>query len=182
MRDFYSLIKAVRRAIDGQRSGSVAWPIFLTALCRNFGGKPEVLKTVLRTFRSQLNISKDPITLPSALTLIRENLEDPYARHLMLLTENGAALHLLFQCGVVTLGEGTRVLIGSSFSADASEYHLISQINSIKRAMQVGQHVILFNCGGLYEALYDVLNQVRTCFFTNMLFVLIDTNLLCRPT
>lgn len=78
----------------------------------------------------------------------------------MVLTVHGAAMALLFQCKVIELGESTKVLIGSSFSSDASEYHLISQINSIKRAMQVGQRVVLLNCDALYEALYDVLNQV----------------------
>lgn len=161
MRDFYSLIKAIRRAPREKGSLRVEWPVFFAALCRNFGGKPIVLQRVLRTFRQQLQIKGGgAATLPSPLSLIRNNLADPEARHLMVLTVHGAAMALLFQCKVIELGESTKVLIGSSFSSDASEYHLISQINSIKRAMQVGQRVVLLNCDALYEALYDVLNQV----------------------
>jgi hypothetical protein len=44
-----------------------------------------------------------------------------------------------------------QVLIGSGFSKDATEYHLISQINAVKRAMQLGKTVILLNCDNLYE-------------------------------
>ena len=51
---------------------------------------------------------------------------------------------LLFQCNVVSHEKGV-VLIGICFSADMSEYHLISQINSVKRAMQIGQTLILLN-------------------------------------
>jgi hypothetical protein len=159
MRDFYSLIKALRRAPKSEGNTKVEWPVFFTALCRNFGGKPEVLERVLAIFQRQLQ-STATMKLPSALTLIRANLQDPDARHLMVLTVHGAAMALLFQCGVIELGESTKVLIGSSFSSDSSEYHLISQINSIKRAMQIGQRVVLLNCDSLYEALYDVLNQV----------------------
>jgi len=166
MRDFYSLIKALRRAPRPVGSSRVEWHTFFTALCRNFGGKPDVLRRVLTIFRQRLKLSHAPMSLTPALTLIRENLADADARHLMVLTVHGAAMQLLFQCGVIELGERTRVLIGSSFSSDASEYHLISQINSIKRAMQIGQRVVLLNCDALYEALYDVLNQA---FVTRMM-------------
>lgn len=154
MRDFYSLIKSLRRLPHTQHN-------FVTALCRNFGGRRDVLHRVLTTFCDQLgHPHMDTSAVPASLTLIRDNLNDMDARHLMVLTVHGAAMGLLFQCGVVKLGGGTLVLIGSSFSSDASEYHLISQINQIKRAMQVGQKVVLLNCDMLYEALYDVLNQV----------------------
>ena len=67
------------------------------------------------------------------------------------LTDHGAAQSLLFQCNVVS-HEKSVVLIGSCFSADMSEYHLISQINSVKRAMQIGQTLILLNCDNLYRS------------------------------
>jgi hypothetical protein len=167
------------------------WPEFVTHLCRNFGGKPDVLAEVLRVFHAEcesrqqgrFSVAHLPAgansdaggsaagggaaaaglspsggrrvatELPSSLDLVRANLCDQNARHLMVLTARGAALALLFQCGVVS-HTTTTVLIGSSFAADSTEYLLISQINAVKRAMQVGQTVLLYNCDNLYEALY----------------------------
>ena len=174
MRDFYSLVKALRRA--QQQNVSFAdreqldWTTFVLHLCRNFGGKSNVLERVLRVFQHQFTAHGNTIgsggepALPSSLELIRTNLSDESARHLMVLTVHGAALALLFQCGIVS-HETSIVLIGSSFTADSTEYHLISQINSIKHAMRVGKTVVLLNCDSLYEALYDVLNQA---FVTRM--------------
>ena len=164
MRDFYSLIKALRSSHTARDPGStMQWAEFMKYLCRNFGGKPDVLQHVLRVFSenltsSQLGSRPTHMQLPSSLELVRSNLQDTDARHLMVLTDHGAALTLLFQCSVVA-HETSVVLIGSCFSDDMSEYHLISQINAVKRAMHKGQTVILLNCDNLYEALYDVLNQ-----------------------
>lgn len=146
--------------------GRMVWSQFVTLLCRNFGGKPAVLKEVLRVFHAECEsrtlvprrVRQLQRQMPSLLSLIRANLTDPDARHLMILTVHSAALTLLFQCGVVSHAT-TKVLIGSSFPEDQDEYHLISQINAVKRAMQLGQTVVLYNCDNLYEALYDVLNQ-----------------------
>jgi hypothetical protein len=48
---------------------------------------------------------------------------------------------------------------GSAFDADNQELLLIQQINAIKRAMALGNTVVLVNHDAIYEALYDVLNQ-----------------------
>jgi hypothetical protein len=134
MRDFYSLIKALRRHGDevarsktgGGSSGAISWPQFVMHLCRNFGGKPDVLTTVLEVFhrtcsaataasgggggrtgsnsrgRSRVNAPVELTReLPSSLQLIRANLADKHARHLMVLTDHGAALTLLFQCNIL---------------------------------------------------------------------------------
>ena len=42
---------------------------------------------------------------------------------------------------------------------DASELHLIQQINEVKTAMATGSTIVLLNHDQIYEALYDVLNQ-----------------------
>ncbi len=66
------------------------------ALCRNFGGKRELLLHVLRTFHIACFNSARFSTPPLLTRLVHENLQDPASRNLMLLTENSAALPMLF--------------------------------------------------------------------------------------
>ena len=123
-------------------------------LCRNFGGKPDVLRRVLAVFNSKcIKGGAAPPTPPGSRSLIEMNLDDLSSRHLMAITRNGAALPILFGCGLLKY-EDTTVLIGSEFSADATELQLIQQINVVKRCMQQGHTVVLMNHDNIYEALY----------------------------
>ena len=126
-------------------------------LCRNFGGKPDVLRRVLAVFNSKcIKGGAAPPTPPGSRSLIEMNLDDLSSRHLMAITRNGAALPILFGCGLLKY-EDTTVLIGSEFSADATELQLIQQINVVKRCMQQGHTVVLMNHDNIYEALYVLL-------------------------
>lgn len=93
----------------------------------------------------------------SVVDLITRNLNDAHSRHLMVLTNNVAALGLLARTGF--LGNGTRVLIGSRFRDDQRQMYLVDQINQVKLAMAMGETIVLVNHGNIYESLYDVLNQ-----------------------
>jgi hypothetical protein len=68
--------------------------------------------------------------MPQVKDLIADNLREPQARHLMLLTKNTAALPLLFGSGLLDEGS-TTVLIGSVFEEDQNELHLVRQINEV---------------------------------------------------
>ena len=182
MRDYYNLVKFLRKTIYGGGGGEggeekeesgegerergsdggnmkVDPSILLFGLCRNFSGKKDLLNKIIKLFHKNCFGGKRSIPKLASITeLIKSNLEDHSARHLMLLTRNSSALHLLFENGLVD--ENTsKVLIGSEFKDDKTELHLITQINEVKLSMANGTTVILLNHDNIYEALYDVLNQ-----------------------
>ena len=129
-------------------------------LLRNFGGNEEVVDTVCNVVGKECYNDFDALRthrLPP-LRLIASNLSDPESRHLMLLTENGAALPLIFDSGLLN-PDNTEILVGSTFKDDSHELHLIQQVNKVKAAMAKGKVVVLHNHDSIYESLYDVLNQ-----------------------
>ena len=133
--------------------------LVMYSLERNFGGHPELIKTVRTAFStecfSEEELSVAPLTAPE---LIRSNLCDNSARHLMVLTCCGAAISLLFSDELLDINN-TEVLVGNTFKDDAHELHLIQQVNRVKTAMARGGTVVLHNHDAIYESLYDVLNQ-----------------------
>eukprot|EP00004_Rigifila_ramosa_P001109 TRINITY_DN1107_c0_g1_i3.p1 TRINITY_DN1107_c0_g1~~TRINITY_DN1107_c0_g1_i3.p1 ORF type:complete len:6204 (+),score=1430.96 TRINITY_DN1107_c0_g1_i3:1580-18613(+) len=160
MRDFYHLIKLLRKELV--TSGKDLSPQqLLFALCRNFGGKKEILDHVVATFYKSCFSEAERESFPPAPSLrdlIQANLTDKHSRHLMLITINDAALPLVLGCKLLS-EKDTTVLIGSQFKEDASELQLVQQINEVKNAMAAGTTVVLLNHDNIYEALYDVLNQ-----------------------
>ena len=130
------------------------------ALLRNFGGNRDVVRKVCKVFGHQCYNDETAISR-RALTpirLIAANLCDASSRHLMVLTNNGAALPLLFDTGLMDANQ-TEVLVGSTFRDDDHELHLVQQVNRVKAAMAMGTAVVLHNHDSIYESLYDVLNQ-----------------------
>ena len=161
MRDYYCLLKSLRSELQNQND--LNSEILSIALCRNFGGKKELLDKVLQTFYTNcFNNNNESSSLelnyPPIEKLIQLNLNDSNARHLMILTKNNAALPILFGSHLIN-EKFTNVLIGSEFKDDKTELHLITQINQVKLAMAEGKTLILLNHDNIYEALYDVLNQ-----------------------
>ncbi|KAJ1621668.1 hypothetical protein T492DRAFT_886545 [Pavlovales sp. CCMP2436] len=169
-RDYYALIKLLRLELG--HSGRELTPSLLAyALCRNFGGQPRLTRHVLGTFADQLagawfagtaESKREAFThvaLWPVLKLIDANLkaDSLTTRHLMLCTQNAAAVGLLRAAGMLN-DSRTDVLFSSHF-ADESELTIIRQVNQVKTAMALGRTVVLVNHDNLYEALYDVLNQ-----------------------
>eukprot|EP00755_Sulcionema_specki_P009898 Sspe_Gene.44944::Locus_22125_Transcript_2_2_Confidence_0.500_Length_15952::g.44944::m.44944 len=151
-------------ALNQRRAYNSAQPVspalLSYVLCRNFAGKPDLVDTVLTTFGKACfanEASLRPYTLPSVAAMAA-NLLDSNARHLMVLTRNGAALPLLFSTGLLDKTT-TPVLIGSTFRDDEHELHMVQQVNKVKMAMAAGRTVVLVNHDNIYESLYDVLNQ-----------------------
>jgi E3 ubiquitin-protein ligase RNF213 len=157
MRDFYNLVKLLKAQLSGPNQKLTA-TLLTTSLCRNFGGKRELLDNVLRTFHQECFGSEKKLNIPKVTDLIRENLSDTSARHLMVLTKNSVALPLLLGSKLIDQSR-TKVLVGSEFQDDRTEHHLVTQINEVKLAMAEGATLVLLNHDNIYEALYDVLNQ-----------------------
>uniref|UniRef100_A0A7R9YCP3 Uncharacterized protein n=1 Tax=Pinguiococcus pyrenoidosus TaxID=172671 RepID=A0A7R9YCP3_9STRA len=159
MRDYYHLLKFLRNEIKaGRRLDS---RLLIHGLSRNFNGKPEVFSRVMQIFEAECRAHVRRWNVedrPTSRELIGMNLRDKGARHLMLITVNGAALPVMFGCGLVN-HESAEVLVGSQFPDDQSELALVQAINKVKNAMSVGRTVVLMQHENIYEALYDVLNQ-----------------------
>jgi hypothetical protein len=91
------------------------------ALLRNFNGKPVLTERLLAVFHRCCFGPAVPLgAVPGVDALIRANMADPLARHLMLLTRNGAAPGLLAAAGFIDPATAT-VLVGSEFPDDRSE-------------------------------------------------------------
>ena len=188
MRDYYSLVKSLHAELPKNMKKLLATTIpkekVIFAICRNFSGRDDILRDVLYVMCVELfggpkgknkgGVKKmEEMTIgeveqvfgfqmPLLPELIRSNLKSSTlsreSRHLMLLTNNCAALPLIFSCGLVNR-TSTKVIIGSEFVEDNTELFLVQQMNEVKLAMAKGKTIVLMNADNMYEALYDVLNQ-----------------------
>jgi len=78
LRDFYALIKSLQGSSPLDGLGTAVW--------RNFGGSPEDVKTFSEILEKNLGHEELRIHPPPVMDLVRENLQDKHARHLMLIT------------------------------------------------------------------------------------------------
>eukprot|EP01124_Arcella_intermedia_P034928 TRINITY_DN8767_c0_g1_i1.p1 TRINITY_DN8767_c0_g1~~TRINITY_DN8767_c0_g1_i1.p1 ORF type:complete len:3649 (-),score=794.98 TRINITY_DN8767_c0_g1_i1:25-9951(-) len=160
LRDYYHLIKFLHRNLED----TVTPELLESAVRRNFGGIPSELVKIMDEFFSRVGLARSKANeknSKSVIKLIESNLSDKYARHLMLLTHNDAALQLLFDQELLQ-HEKTVVLFGSDFPADQSDLYICLNIQTIKSCMAKGETVILIHSENLYESLYDMLNQHYT--------------------
>eukprot|EP00927_Polykrikos_kofoidii_P035934 TRINITY_DN30416_c0_g1_i1.p1 TRINITY_DN30416_c0_g1~~TRINITY_DN30416_c0_g1_i1.p1 ORF type:complete len:2733 (+),score=408.03 TRINITY_DN30416_c0_g1_i1:610-8199(+) len=175
LREFYSTVRVVNAELRQKvaeseaASASVAKSkdaaivlepeSLMKTVLRNYGGRPHVeLETVLEVFSRQCGMSLVNVSRPSTPELIKQNLCDPEARHLMLLTRNNAALRLLFEAGLLS-HDRAEVLFGSTFQGDQGDVAVASMLQSIKAIMRLPVVLVLVHCDALYESLYDLLNQ-----------------------
>ena len=175
LRDFYCLIKMLY-SLCRQFNTTLNERIMMHAVKRNFGGITNI--DVLEVFNKSLTgLDASEIgPLSSPLSLIRASLDSSLnykdvrdeasfdrSRHLLLLTENTAALDILFQSKI--LSQNTKVMFGSSFPLDKERFNIFHNINTIKVYMELGQVVVLTNLSNLYESLYELLNQFYVRLF-----------------
>ncbi len=182
LREFYSTVRHINRALQKRAASSendlvvVDGPLVLSAVQRNYGGKPKEMENVIQTFFNHLGVELQGLRRLNVDTLVRANFSSPEARHLMLLTKNNAALGLLFDLGIIDHSK-TEVIFGSDFPSDQTDLQVCLNIQRVKQCMAVGVTVVLVHCEALYESLYDLLNQhyteyggqqyVRLAFGTN---------------
>jgi len=136
--------------------------VLLNSVLRNFGGRPHEMTRIIRCFFDELGLPlSDSWRETSIESLVLQNIQEPDARHLMLLTKNNAALSLLFDREILRQ-EKTEIIFGSDFPLDQTDLQICLNIQRIKVCMAEGVTVVLVHCESLYESLYDLLNQHYT--------------------
>jgi MoxR-like ATPase len=152
LRDYYSLIKSLT-------GGSDFWQLNIS-LQRNFGGLPGEVAKIQKIFLDKLKkhmTSSGQDVIP-VTQLIQENLADPHARHLMLITSGDSAVGILKQ-SLEQLEKETIMIYGSRFEEDLSEDYNYRILSRIILCMERQCILILRDLERIYGSLYDMLNQ-----------------------
>lgn len=165
LREFYSTVRAIntsissRKLITGSEVIAMDSEILINAILRNFGGRPQEMDRIIQCFFLRLGLplvnSWRDILIED---LIKSNLKEPEARHLMLLTKNNAALSLLLDRSIL-MKDKTEIIFGSDFPLDQNDLQVCINIQRVKLCMAEGITTVLVHCESLYESLYDLLNQ-----------------------
>ncbi|XP_038050110.1 uncharacterized protein LOC119723500 [Patiria miniata] len=157
LRDYYSLIKSMAMPPSTQEGLSS----LESGLRRNFGGIRSDMPDIMNTFMEALDVAQNPERHPSALDLIKENLEDKHARHLMLITSGDSALSIIEKV-LFELNKKPIILLGSRFDDDVSEEYNYRILSRIILCMEEGYVLVLRDLENVYSSLYDMLNQNYT--------------------
>eukprot|EP00731_Ephydatia_muelleri_P007093 Em0003g1341a len=172
LRDFYSLIKMLYRMCCRNKRLPTP-PELENAIRRNFSGKdgfdPTVVFKKWKVLPKQYSCNAGEHDSNPLLGMIRSSLASKESalngesRYLLFLTENYAALKILFhylEDAVMTHSKVKPfILFGSSFPKDNEYTQICQNVNQIKLCMETGRTAILLNLETLYESLYDALNQ-----------------------
>eukprot|EP00397_Hematodinium_sp_SG-2012_P000011 GEMP01000011.1.p1 GENE.GEMP01000011.1~~GEMP01000011.1.p1 ORF type:complete len:5020 (+),score=1237.73 GEMP01000011.1:156-15215(+) len=168
LREFYSIVRVINSELHRQQehvdkstqfSPTLDPSTLMNTVLRNFGGRTSAeLEEIIAVFFEKCCMRQEVAVRQCVRDLIRQNLAEPDARHLMLLTQNNSALRLLFDLNIATW-EHSEVLFGSSFEDDQNDMMVATNLNRIKSMMNRPMCLILVQCDSLYESLYDLLNQ-----------------------
>jgi hypothetical protein len=165
LREFYSTVRAINTSISirkvstGCEVVALDSEILLNAILRNFGGRPQEMDRIIQCFFARLGLPFVSVWKDILIEdLIRSNLGEPEARHLMLLTKNNAALSLLLDRSILAQDK-TEIIFGSDFPLDQNDLQVCINIQRVKLCMAEGITTVLVHCEALYESLYDLLNQ-----------------------
>ncbi|XP_028397453.1 LOW QUALITY PROTEIN: uncharacterized protein LOC114521280 [Dendronephthya gigantea] len=152
LRDYYSLIKSLTGRSSSQQVN--------VALQRNFGGLRGGVNDVLKLFLDKLKtlMTTNGEDIIPVTKLIEENLTDPHARHLMLITSGDSAIGILKQ-SLAQLERETITIYGSRFEEDLSEEYNYRILSRIILCMERDCILILRDLESIYGSLYDMLNQ-----------------------
>jgi hypothetical protein len=135
MREFYSTVRVINAELKiraTQGLDAVLEPkVLMKTVQRNFGGQPESeLEQCIEEFFERVGMSFEQVPRFSTADLIQQNLQEPDARHLMLLTKNNAALRLLFESGLLDHSKA-QVMLGSTFPNDQSDVFVAMNLQPI---------------------------------------------------
>ncbi|CAL8304474.1 unnamed protein product [Lota lota] len=156
LRDYYSLVKMLFSIVSHSHQEPDDRQL-VEAILHNFSGQPEGFDPLIIFNEVFKNLSEVP--RPSALQLIKSNL-DCENRYLLLLTTNNAALYMLQQHIFANEDQvPPEIVFGSGFPKDQEYSQVCRNVNRVKTCMETGRTVILLNMQNLYESLYDALNQ-----------------------
>ena len=165
LRDFYSLVKFVsKRLMEDDwinlHLESEKQAIVLEGLQRNFGGLPLESATLLKMFQIQNQDENRETT--NVLKLVRDNINDKLARHLMCITRGESVLSLLENVLMDIHREERVVIFGSHFEEDQTADYNYRILSRIILCMEQGFVLILRDLEHVYGSLYDMLNQNYT--------------------
>ncbi|XP_023933539.1 uncharacterized protein LOC112042729, partial [Lingula anatina] len=128
-------------------------------LLRNFGGLPAQKNDIVNKFMEKvgegckLDVNVDD--------LVRQNLKDKLARHLMLITNGDSAIGIL-ERSLKMLDREYVVIFGSQFEEDQQEEYNYRILSRIILCMESGVILVLRDLEKIYGSLYDMLNQNYT--------------------
>mmetsp|Transcript_16892 Transcript_16892/g.40381 ORF Transcript_16892/g.40381 Transcript_16892/m.40381 type:complete len:3239 (-) Transcript_16892:1608-11324(-) len=156
LRDFYALDRTIGAMADPD-PGRVA-----IAVARNFNGLPGSAARFQRLLYEEGDYIQEHSTNVSSLSLIGDNLRDPRARHLMLISRGDAAMSLLRLPQIKQALHNPHLMLASSFKEDNGALYDYHQLSRISQHMMAGRHLIMKDFDSIYGALYDMLNQVSS--------------------
>ena len=133
----------------------------MNAILRNYGGRPDEIAGIVRHFYECLTMSPEGVPQASVVELVKQNIIEQDARHLMLLTKNNVALGMLFDYRILS-HESATVIFGSDFPLDKTDLQICLNLQRVKHCMANGVTLVLVHCEALYESMYDLLNQHYT--------------------
>ena len=167
LRDYYSLIKSLSApslhssSLDEMETDNSKRSH--RALLRNFGGLPDGLCNIQRLFVNRMEACSVTHESHSFIVteLIRENLHDKDARHLMLITNGDSATGILEQT-LEGLSKEKITIFGSHLEEDKVEDYSYRILSRIILCMERDCVLILRDLENIYGSLYDMLNQNYT--------------------
>ncbi|GBC14841.2 hypothetical protein GLOIN_2v1788049 [Rhizophagus irregularis DAOM 181602=DAOM 197198] len=152
-RDYYALVK--RLSLDEMTPENIQM-----ALARNFGGTEnnklceKYFGNVLKTFNNHKPWFYKQIPVEK---LIDSNLDDPDARHLVVIGKSDLIVNLLTE-KLKRRDLDPVVILGSQFPDDRDDYSY-SVLSRIMMCVEAGRPLILTDLEILYGNLYDLWNQ-----------------------
>jgi hypothetical protein len=149
LREFYSTVRAINTSLNRVRGSGESESVtldaemLLWAVLRNYGGRPNEMPRIINGFFRELGlvVPRNWTGIPIE-NLIKQNLSEPDARHLMLLTRNNAALSLLFDRTIVSQ-ENIEIIFGSDFPLDQNDLQVCLNIQKIKVRLFIQDYSML---------------------------------------
>ncbi|KAH3751737.1 hypothetical protein DPMN_186306 [Dreissena polymorpha] len=163
LRDFYALVKFISKTLATQtvkRTDGKSIAI-MEGLQRNFGGLKSERRNLVAVFEQCIsNTNKDR----QVLDLIADNINDTFARHLMVITSGESVLGLLEKILQDAGRNKPEIIFGSQFEEDLTDDYHYRILSKIILCMEEGIILILKDLEHIYGSLYDMLNQNYTRF------------------
>ncbi|KAK3713136.1 hypothetical protein QZH41_001215 [Actinostola sp. cb2023] len=156
LRDYYSMVKCLDISRNSQENNEK----IQRAMQRNFGGISTGKRELETAFLQKLKVHQpvgDVMEFP-VTELIRDNLKDEMARHLMIITSGDSAIGILDQT-LKDLNKEKITIFGSRFEEDRSADYNHRILSRIILCMERNCILILRDLESIYGSLYDMLNQ-----------------------
>ncbi|CAG8573444.1 16784_t:CDS:2, partial [Dentiscutata heterogama] len=159
LRDYYFLVKS----LSGGESAQMA-------LARNFGGTnriDELYRVHFDKVMTEFHVSIDNFKSYSVEDLIKANINDKNARHLMIIGKSNSIVNVLAyklkqwnkELADANLDLEPVVIYGSQFPNDFDGDYQYSVLSRIMMCVEEGRPLILTDLDTIYGSLYDLWNQ-----------------------